>query len=169
MDELLEGLLIAAVACAGMVAVVALWMRHQLRRRLRIAPKVRSAAPTRFVFVPSPAARLHGRLRRLSTSARLAATIDPGLAPLAGDLVGEALALEPRVLAVNRTGRAGLLVRRDLDARIRELEAVGRRLTQLSSTPPDGAHRLRERMVALEAARQELAEIEVRAGLATSV
>ena len=101
-----------------MITVAALWVRHRLRRHLRITPRVRSAAPTRFVVVPTSAARLHGRLRRLSTAARLASTIDPGLAPLADDLVDEALALEPRVIAVNRSGRAGALVRRDLDARI---------------------------------------------------
>jgi hypothetical protein len=166
---LLEGLLIAAAAVAAMTLLGALWVRQRLRRRLRIAPKVRSAAPTRFVVVPTAAARLHGRLRRVSTTARLASTIDPGLRPLADDLVAEALALEPRVIAVNRTGRAGTQVRRDLQVRIGELEAVGRRLTQLSNGSAHGAGSLRERTAALEAARQELSEIEARAGLAPSV
>ena len=169
MEELLEALLIAGMAFGGMVVLAAVWMRHRLRRQLRIAPKVRSAAPTRFVVLPTAAARLHGRLRRVSTAARLASTIDPGLAPLADDLVAEALALEPRVIAVNRTGRAGALVRRDLHARITDLEVVGRRLTHLSTASSNGAGALRERMAALEAARQELAEIEVRAGLAAPV
>ena len=52
------------------------------------------------------------------------------------------------------------------ERRIAELEAVGRRLTQLSTASVHGADALRERMAALEAARDELAEIEIRAGLA---
>jgi hypothetical protein len=167
---LFEGLLIAGVTLGAMALAGALWVRHRLRRQLRIAPKVRSAAPTRFVVLPTPPARLHGRLRRTATAARLAATIDPGLAPLADDLVAEALALEPRVIALHRTGRAGSLVRRDLSARIAELEAVSRRLTQLSTAPsPSAPGALRDRMDALEAAREELAEIDLRAGLATPI
>jgi hypothetical protein len=72
------------------------------------------------------------------------------------------------VVAVARTGRAGAAVRRDLDARIRDLEAVSRRLTQLSTASSHGADALHERTMALEAARDELDEIEVRAGLTRS-
>ncbi len=61
-------------------------------------------------------------------------------------------------------------MRRDLAARIDELEAVGRRLTtlatQASRASGDGtANRVGERLTALEAARQELAEIDLQAGL----
>ena len=117
-----------------------------------------------------PAARLHRRLRRVSTAAQLAGRLDPALTDLADELVAEALALEPGVLAVAGAGRAGSVVRRDLAARIDELEAVGRRLTTLAAqasraTGEGSANRVRERLAALEAARQELAEIDLHAGL----
>ena len=168
MRAVLEGLLITSVAMLAMAAFGALWVRHRIRRELRIAPRVRSAAPTVWLVSPSAASRLHRRLRTAASSARLAATVDPGLTLLADDLVAEALALEPRVLAVAGTRRAGTAVRRDLSARIAELEAVARRLTSLSSdaTSPAGANgHLRDRLIALEAAREELAEIDLRAGV----
>jgi hypothetical protein len=89
---------------------------------------------------------------------------------MSDELVAEALALEPRVLAAAGTGRAGTPIRRDLSLRVAELEAVARRLTSLSTQPasplaPGGAIQLRDRLTALEAARQELAEIDLRAGL----
>jgi hypothetical protein len=61
-------------------------------------------------------------------------------------------------------------VRRDLSTQVGELEAVARHLVRLSSEPgswaePRQATHLLERVVALEAAREELAEIDLRAGL----
>ena len=74
------------------------------------------------------------------------------------------------MIAVARTRRAGWSARRDLSTRVSELEVVARRLATLSSEPtsraePFGPTHLLERVSALEEARQELAEIELRAGL----
>jgi hypothetical protein len=162
--------MISSVVAATTCVLAVLWVRHRLRRRLRIAPGVRSAAPTRFLVSARPAARLHRRLRRVSAAAQLAARLDPALTDLADELVREALALEPGVLAVVGAGRAGSVVRRDLSARIAELEVVGRRLTMLAAqasraSREGGARRVRERLAALEAAREELAEIDLDAGL----
>ncbi len=169
MREVLEGLLIASVVMLTMAVLAVLWLRQRLRRQLRIAPRVRSAAPTLWLVSPSAPARLHRRLRNVGASARLASTLDPGLAPMAEDLVAEALVIEPRVLAVAGARRAGSSVRRDLSGRISELEAVARRLAVLStdagSPAEERATRLRDRLVALEAAREELAEIDLGAGL----
>ena len=171
MDAVVEGLLISIAVAWIACVLAALWVRHRVRLRLRIAPGVRTAAPTGFVVPATTAARLHRRLRRVSATAQLAGRLDPGLTHLADDLIAEALALEPSVLAVAPAGRAGSIVRRDLAGRIHELEAVGRRLTALaarSSRPASGegsAHRVLERVAALEAARQELAEIDLQAGL----
>jgi hypothetical protein len=166
----LEGLLIFSVIAWTSCVLAVLWVRHRLRRRLRIAPGVRSTAPTGFVVSARPAAGLHRRLRRVSTAAQLAARLDPSLADLADELIAEALALEPGVVGVARAGRAGCVVRRDLAARIGELETVGHRLTTVAAqaSPATGqgsASRVRERLDALEAARQELAEIDLHAGL----
>ena len=170
MHAVLEGLLISSAVVATTCVLAVLWVRHRVRRRLRIAPRVRSAAPTRFVVSAGPAARLHRRLRRVSAAAQLAGRLDPALTDLADELVAEALALEPAVLAVAGAGRAGSVVRRDLAARIDELDAVGRRLTMLAAqaSPASGegtSIRVRERLAALEAAREELAEIDLDAGL----
>jgi hypothetical protein len=166
----LEGLLIATGLMFALLGFGVLWVRHRVRRRLRIAPTVRSAAPTTFVVAATPAARFHRRLRRVSLSAQLAGRLDPGLSDLADDLVAEAVSLEPAVLAVARTGRTGSIGRRDLAVRISELEAVSRRLTALAGQDPrfaweGGATRVRDRLTAIEAAREELAEIDLRAGL----
>ncbi|MET0903487.1 MAG: hypothetical protein ABWZ52_09625 [Acidimicrobiales bacterium] len=170
MRDLLQALLIAGVAMSVSCVLAVLWVRHRLRRTLRIDPAVRSVAPTLWIVTPTAAARLHRRLRVVAASARLASTCDPGLSPLANELVGEALALEPSVLAVTGTRRAGAAIRRDLSVRIAGLEGVARRLASLSNQPlsapeANAATRLRDRLSALEAARHELAEIEVRAGL----
>ena len=170
MHAVLEGLLIATGLMLALGGLAVLWVRHRLRRRLRITPTKRAAAPTSFVVAATPAARLHRRLRRVSLGARLAGQLDPALTDLADDLVAEAVALEPAVLAVARTGRAGSAGRRDVAVRINELEAVGRRLTALAGHGPraageDGASRVLDRLAAIEAAREELAEIDLNAGL----
>ena len=170
MHAVLEGLLIATGLMVTLGAFAVLWVRHRVRRRLRIAPAVRSAAPTSFVVSATPAARLHRRLRRVATGALLASRLDPGLADLADELIAEAVALEPAVVAVARTGRTGSTGRRELSIQIAELEAVGRRLTSLAGQASRifrdaGASRVRDRLTAIEAARVELAEIDVRAGL----
>jgi K+-sensing histidine kinase KdpD len=167
---LLEGLLIAGLVLLAICMVAATWAWNRVRRQLRIAPRVRSKAPTVWLVSPTTAARLHRRLRSLAASARLASALDPAVTSLADDLVAEAVAIEPRLIAVATTRRAGRSVRRDLSTQVGELEAVARHLVRLSSEPgswaePRQATHLLERVVALEAAREELAEIDLRAGL----
>lgn len=170
MRDVLEAFLIAGVVMWATFVIATLWVRGRIRRCLRIDPAVRSAAPTVWVVAPTAAARLHRRARIAAASARLASSVDHGLCPVADDLVSEAVALEPAILAVAGTRRAGAPVRRELATRISELEAVARRLGSLSTesmsaSEPTAATRLRDRLTALEAARQELAEIDLRAGL----
>ena len=171
MDTVLEGLLISSVASRWTMCVLAaLWVRHRVRRRLRIAPRVRSAAPTLFVVSAGPAARLHRRLRRVSTAAQLAGRLDPASPTWPTSSSPRPLPSSPASSRSPGAGRAGSVVRRDLAARIDELEAVGRRLTTLAAqasraSGEGSANRVRERLAALEAARQELAEIDLHAGL----
>jgi hypothetical protein len=166
--EVLQGLLIVGVAAWAMCLFAALWVRHRLRMRLRITPGVRSTAPTVWLVSSSAAARLHHRLRRVGASARAASTLDPALTELADELIVDALTLEPAVVAVARTGRTGAPIRRGMSARVSELEVVARHLTTLSTQAATGsseAARLRERVSALEAARQDLADIDRAIGL----
>ena len=168
MREVLQGLLILGVAAWAMCLLTMLWVRHRLRRRLRIAATVRSTAPTVWLVSPTAAARLHHRLRRVAASARAASTVDPALTDLADELVLDAVRLEPAVVAMARTGRTGASIRSGVSARVSELESVARHLTLLSSQTAGGssdASRLRDRVGALEAARQELADSELAAGL----
>jgi hypothetical protein len=163
----LEALLITGAAMWAVLALSVLWVRHRLRRRLRIDPKVRSQAPTVWIWSPAPAARLHRRLRAVAATARAIPAADGSLAQIAVDLTGGAVALEPSLIAVARARRTGRPARRELSAQVSDLEATARRLTALSAqrSDPGRAAQLRERVDALEAAHAELAEIDVRAGL----
>jgi hypothetical protein len=166
--EVLQGLLIAGLAVWAAFLLTAVWVRHRLRRRLRITPRVRSTAPTVWLVSPTAAARLHHRLRRVGASARAASTLDPALVALADELVVDAVRLEPAVVAIARTGRTGATIRRDVSVRVAELESIARHLTLLSTGAAGGsgqAVRLQDRVAALAAAREELADIDLAAGL----
>lgn len=168
MREVLQGLLIVGVAAWATCLLTALWVRHCLRKRLRIAPGARSTAPTVWLVSPTAAARLHHRLRGVGASARAASTLDPALTDLADELIVDAVVLEPAIVALARTGRTGATIRRGVSARVSELEFVARHLTTLSTEAASGsreAMRLRDRVGALEAARQELADIDLATGL----
>jgi hypothetical protein len=168
MLEVLQGLLIAGLAAWATCCLGVLWVRHRLRRRLRIEPGSRSTAPTLWLVSPTGAARLHHRLRRVGATAQAASAVDPGLTDLADELIGEAVALEPAVVAAAGTGRLGGSTRRGVSARVAELELVARHLTSLSTQADSGsspAISLRDRVTVLAAARRELTDIEVAAGL----
>jgi hypothetical protein len=129
---------------------------------------VRTHAPTAWLASPSTSARLHRRLRVAAASARASSSLDRGLDPLAHAVVAEALALEPRIIAVRGTGRAGLPARRAVAGQVDELESAARRLSTLARRPspvPGGGERIQERVTALELARQELDDIDLDAGL----
>ena len=170
MRAVLEGLLIAGLVVGGLCVLAAAWVWHG-SGVVCASHLVCLPGPDLRIVSPTAPARLHRRLCTVAASPRLASTLDPGVAPLADDLVAaEAHQIEPPVIAVARTRRAGWSVRRDLSTRVSELKVVARRLATLSSEPtspaePSGPTRLLERLSALEEARQELAEIELRAGL----
>ena len=129
---------------------------------------MRSTAPTVWLVSPTRAARLHHRLRRVGASARAASTLDPALTHLADELVLEAVTLEPAVVAVARTGRSDASIRHGVSASVSELELVARHLAALATEATSGPGevlRLRDRVGALAAARQEVADIEHTAGL----
>jgi hypothetical protein len=143
-------------------------VRHRLRRALRIAPHRRSAVHTIWLVSLRRPARLHRRLRRVGAAAREAAALDPALTPLAEDLVADAVAMEPALVAASRAGRLEPGLRHRLSAEVVELESIARRLTALSTDHPERAGdviRLRDRVDALEAARREVADIDRQAGL----
>ena len=166
MDAVLEGLLISSVVVVDDVrprrpvgaAPRATTAAHRTRGALRGADRASSCRRDRPLG--STAACGASRRRR---SSRAGSTLPSPTWPTSSS--PRRWPSSPRVLAVAGAGRAGSVVRRDLAARIDELEAVGRRLTtlaaQASRAAGDGsANRVRERLAALEAARAELAEID---------
>ena len=170
--EVLQGLLIAGFVAWTGCALAVLWVRHRLRRQLRITPRVRSSAPTLWLAPVSRGARLHRRMRQLGATARSAAAADPALTLLADDLVRDTVALEPGVVALRRAGRTGAPLHRRLCGDVTELESVARHLMVLARQRPDrvtDSIRLRDRVAALDAARQELAVVDRQAGLYTRV
>ena len=102
---LIVGAILAALVVAALAAAAVAW--SLLRRRLRVAPNVRSSAPSRWMASPERAARLHRRLRTATAHARLA-TARPGgeLSDLADQLAAEAVAIERELVAAARAHRS---------------------------------------------------------------
>ena len=70
----------AAITSLVMLAAVAatVWYAvHRLRRRNRVSPRRRTAAPLNWLWSFRPAARLHRRLRTAVLTARKALTLTP--------------------------------------------------------------------------------------------
>ena len=161
--------MITGATAMMMCVLAALWIRHRLRRRLRITPAARSTAPTLWLVSPTAAAWLHHRLRRVGASAHAASTLDPALTDLANELVADAVSLEPAVVAV-----AGTVDHDDPPG------TVGPGLRIFSSPPgsspcssvraatgPVRRFACTTGSMLSAAARQELADIEAASGLRT--
>jgi hypothetical protein len=115
-------------------------------------------------------------LCRLAESARISASNgDATTAALAIQLEDEAVRLERCLVALSRVWRADRDARRRMTAQVTELEHIAVRLatnTVVTSHPAaltagdrDTLSELRERLDALEDARQELSSVERQAGL----
>ena len=173
MKELLLVLVAGWMLLVGTVIGGFAYCRWRLRRRLRVRPELRSAAPTWWLVPATAPSRLHLRLRRVAVVARTAGATDPSLGPLVADVQHHAVILETHLLVVARCGRRAAASRRALDAELRRLEDVTARLAQnarvdtrsLGAGELDPIGDLGERLAALEAARREVARLEQAAGL----
>jgi len=175
-EQLLTALLIVTtVSCAVCVAGL-LWIRHRMRRFLRVRPSTRSPAPTGWALSTSEPARLHRRLRRVAASARISgANGDPTTASVATQVEDEAVRLEVCLVALSRVWRTDRDARHQMTAQIVELERLTVRLATnaaavsrpaaLTTGATDGLAELRERLDALDDARRELSTVERQAGL----
>ncbi|MEA2704210.1 MAG: hypothetical protein QOD63_2155 [Actinomycetota bacterium] len=173
MEELLLALVAGwAILLGSMIGGFA-YCRWRLRRRLRVRPELRSAAPTWWLVPGTSSSRLHLRLRRVASVARTAGAADPSLRPMVADVQDHAVILETHLLVVARCGRRGAARRRDLDGEVGRLEDVTARLAGNARVRPravvagalDPIGDLGERLAALEAARREVARLEQSAGL----
>ena len=143
----------------------------RVRKQLRVRPSVRSVAPTYWLMSTTEPARLHRRLRRAATVARTAGERGgPTIAELADDLQDHAVVLEHHLVLLSRIWRRERGPRRELVEQVAQLEHLSSRLTisameinrprALSAGSPDGLKELTERIDSLDAARDELAELE---------
>ncbi|MBI2708757.1 MAG: hypothetical protein HYX34_03580 [Actinobacteria bacterium] len=132
--ELLVWLLGGMLAAALVALAVLLVVLARLRRRNRVSPKVRTAAPTVWLWSPALAARLHRRLRDAVAVSRMVAgrhtDRSGGVADLAARLEQEALAVDGRIAAVGRL--APRLRRTALPALAADVAAVERLASDLS-------------------------------------
>lgn len=161
---LVAGWLIVTVSMVGGFA----FGRWRLRRRLRIRPELRSAAPTWWLVPGTASSRLHLRLRRVAAVARTVGATDPSLRSFVADVQDHAVTLETHLLVVARCGRRAAPSRWAIDGELRRLEDVTARLAQNARVRPravvagqlDPIGDLGERLAALESARYEVARLE---------
>lgn len=163
----------ASIALSSVALGLVLW---RLGRRNRLHPGSPTAAPVTWLVSPARPARLHRRLRAAVQTASFRA---PGrgrrklptaaVDELVAELLREAVAVDAQLLVAARASRR---VRARLlgvsEAQVGQLERLAARLAVLvsASARPGGApaaaaiHALEERLDALEAARQEIADLE---------
>ena len=156
-----------SLASALAMAAGLVW---SLRRRNRVAPKVRTPAPLIWRCSPVAPARLHRRLRRAVRAADGAATRDRtgALGDLAADLAREAVVLDAelvRVWSLPRAGRRTYL--RELASRTGTVESSAVRLSALAPLPLQvraSSHsdldQLTERIDLLAAARADVEQLD---------
>ena len=164
------------LAAAGTVSVLA--CLTYLRRRVRINPRVRSAAPVGWLWSMRAPARAHRRLRRALRGARgaLAQGASNGMAVdgLSGcleELEAHALAVDDQIIVAARFApviRRSML--KGLRPEVTEIELLSARVaaTVVSRTAlhekrlADVRSRIAERLDALDAASAEIAALERR-------
>lgn len=164
MQEVLLALVVVTVAALSTAAagfVGGLWF---LRRRNRVHPRHRSAAPLTWLASPLPAARAH---RRLRDAVRLTHTgLCPALGEPADQLGRHAVALDAELVHAARLPRADRRAHlRSLQAHVAVVERTAVQLVELSRRPADPSApgpadelaQLAERVSLVAAARDELA------------
>jgi hypothetical protein len=171
LHDLFVALVVFGFASFAVVAGGVTYARWRLRRQLRVRPSTRSAAPTSWLVSTSEPARLHRRLRKAASAARLAGTRgDATIAALAAEIEDHAVALEAHLVMLSRTWRREPAARIQVAAQITQVEQLSSRLTAsavevtrpsaLGAGSPDSLADLGDRLDALDAARAELATLE---------
>jgi hypothetical protein len=159
---------VAGIVCFMAAVTYARW---RLRKQLRVRPSTRSAAPTSWLVSTSEPARLHRRLRKAATTARLAgARGGASIAALAEEIEDHAVALESHLVMLSKLWRRERQAKKQLVAQVAQLEQLAIRLSTsavdvtrpraLGAGSPDALAELTERIEALDAAREELAVLE---------
>ena len=171
LHDLFVALVVFGVASIALFVGALTYTRWRLRKQLRVRPSTRSPAPTAWLVSTSEPARLHRRLRKATTAARLAgARGGATIASLADEIEDHAVALETHLVLLSRVWRRERQARGRLIAQIRQVEQLTVRLAAsavevtrpraLGAGSPDALAELTERIDALDAARQELTVLE---------
>ncbi|MCU0310329.1 MAG: hypothetical protein MUE36_05235 [Acidimicrobiales bacterium] len=170
-----------------LVSLAVLALRWRLQRRNRVSPAVKSPAPLHWLYSPSQTARLHRRLQGAVADIHLAPahrrrsrpTTESSVDELRRELEYQAVELDYHLVIAARHPRSQRrpLVA-SLDSQVAQVELLSARLSRLSrpagvapsgwdaaQQPPEVLARLSQQLDLLDAASNELAEIERAAGL----
>jgi len=141
-------------------------LRWRLARNNRVSPAVRSAAPLRWLWWPTLAARLHRRLRaavaliHLAPSRKVHDPASLSVDELRRDLEHQAVEIDGHLVVAwhhPRSHRRGLLA--NLARQVDEVEHLA------PPSPPEVLERIAGQLDLLDEAKAELAEIERASGL----
>ena len=169
-------LIVVGVFCFVFWTGCYLFIRHRIRKKVRIKPSMPSPAPTTWLVSNSEPAQLHRRLRKVAVVARGATTVagkGSAVAAVGRDIEDRTVAVEAHLVLISRMWRREPEARASLRDQVAELEHLATRTAAaatsqraLTMASEDPLADLRERLDALEAARIELIAIERHSGLA---
>jgi hypothetical protein len=166
MEEVLLALAVITVATSTAVAASLLACVWHLRRRNRVHPRHRSAAPLSWLVSPAAAARAHRQLRSAVRLTCVGGGVSPALEAQAAQLGHHAVGLDAELVHVARLPRAHRRPRlRQLQERVVVVERTAVQLVDLSQrpappsgpSPADDLALLAERVGLISKARDELA------------
>jgi len=167
------------------IGFVFVFLRWRLARSNRVSPAVKSPAPIRWLWLPTRVARMHRRLRtavamiHLAPSRRVRESPSLSVDQLRRELEYQAVELDQHLVVAAhhpRSFRRGLL--RSLETQIAEVEALAVRLSgmirpdelpasgwMLPDAAPEVLNRIATQLDLLDAAQEQLADIERASGL----
>ena len=155
-------------------------LMRRLARNNRISPSVPTLAPVSWTFLPERPARLHRRLRRAISMARVAAAGHVArsgrslatIPELVADLEQRACAVDSELVVASRSrGPLRWSLLNDIEHQVHEIDALASRVAGLASawaaspvaggSGPAALEAIGERVTALEMAMREVSAIGV--------
>lgn len=166
MESALALIILLALGAAASVAVAVGLALQGLKRRNRIAPRIRTGAPLSWLWSGRTAARMHRRLRGVVRSAQACCPRTSRRSPrgtvheLVDDLVELAAVADRKlVVAASMPRLRRALALAEVAGEIREIERLAGRVrhyAELGAPAPVTVSALQERLDALDAARREI-------------
>lgn len=168
-----------------LLTLAVLVLRSRLQKRNRVSPAVRTPAPLTWLVSPSQTARLHRRLRNamvdvhLAPSRRSRPATECSIDEFRRELELQAIELDHHLVVAARHPRSQRRVLLDpLQSQVAQVEQLSIRLSRmqrpdgsldsgwdLHAQPPEVMARIGHQLDLLDAASDELAQIERAAGL----